>query len=299
MLSLRRKILSNPAYDKVIEKVTCKKHYVGKGDTSFSVSKMKLCVERYQYQMKGIAQLLKADTLEKVCENIQNFCYNFFDYEADKNDQFLRSPACSWFHRFAGIDCKSYSIIASSILSELGINHFIRKVSYDKNDLDNYTHVYVVVPLDQKTKNWIELEKANYYMIDGTINSMFEVEFVSKRDEFMSNPHYILNGPNKMQHALHGFSFNNISWSSITNLFNSTACWGGNAYTPELLTANMANAFTLFSQLIEQFNTNLANGNFTEMAKNYADIKGWGQVLFVASRVVRYSRSWSEWLWFD
>ena len=48
---------------------------------------------------------------------------------------------------------------------------------------DGFTHVYVVVPKNQKTANLTQ----GYYVIDGTINTMQELPYLEKDDVLVDN----------------------------------------------------------------------------------------------------------------
>jgi hypothetical protein len=282
--NLHRKVLDGNNYDSLLPKVKCEMRFVGKGDTSFSVSQMKQCVADYNYQTKAIARLLDAKTLNQTCANVQFFCYWHFDYDADTTDQKLRSPACSWYQRYSGIDCKSYTIIASCILKNLGINHFIRKVAYDLPE--NYTHVYVIVPTDQTVTRWQDV--TNYYMIDGTIDTMHEMDFVEARDEFIKGMnHYVLNGPKQLT----GINFQSISFNNISNLIHSLSCLGGTAYTNDLLNANVAKLTDYYNGLVGNLNDAISQANWQEAALIYNEFEGMASVFVNAS--------WDKKWWFD
>lgn len=78
--------------------------------------------------------------------------------EDPRKNQWVQTPSFFWYRRRG--DCKSFTVFISSILQNLGIPHFIRYVSYNKNFLlprsaRPYTHVYPValingreVPID-------------------------------------------------------------------------------------------------------------------------------------------------------
>ena len=93
----------------------CEKVPLGKGDTDFSVLKMEEWIRKHQSQTVDVAKQLKKSSLEQTCAAIHDHLYWNFQYKADLSDQLLRSPACAWQQRNDGIDCKSYSILASSI----------------------------------------------------------------------------------------------------------------------------------------------------------------------------------------
>lgn len=287
--SLRRKILDGKQYESLLPKVVCERRFVGKGSTDFSVSQMKNCVTEFNYQTKPIARLLNASELGQLCNNVHVFLFNHFDYDADTDDQFLRSPACSWYHRYSGIDCKSYTIVASCILTNLQVNHFIRKVSYDEPG--NYTHVYAIIPVDQSISNWEDL--GDYYMIDGTIPTMKELDYKYAKDEFMSGmKHYVLNGRPYLNGLAStpedqpgdggsgsGISFNQIgsffkkiNFSSISGLFSNIACWGGTAYNADILGLNVTKLNDEVNNRIIVINQDVAQLNTTKLASDLKEL---------------------------
>lgn len=189
---LFRKISAGKEFEKVIPKSRNEKVDGGYGNTDHSIEKMVFVVNTYSWQMRGVANLLQKRSLKKTVEAIYDFTYNHFQYKADGAEQMLRSPARSWRERYIGIDCKSYSIIASSILTQMDILHYIRKVKQPGLAPNEFTHVYVVVPVDQETGNLHN----GYYTIDGTVHDNKEVVFLGTKDYFMEGlQHSILNGP--------------------------------------------------------------------------------------------------------
>lgn len=189
---LHREIHSGREFDKLIPKSTCKKVNAGIGDTDHSIEKMVVVVESYSWQMAKVAAKLQKSSLRKTTDAIYDFLYNHFQYKADGAEQMLRSPACSWYDRYNGIDCKSYSILASCILTEMDLYHYIRKVKQPGYAPDDYTHVYVIIPVDQESGSL----NAGYYVIDGTVHDNKEVRFIYAKDEFMQGlQHSMLNAP--------------------------------------------------------------------------------------------------------
>jgi len=154
---------------------------------------MKVWVETFYKQVAKLSQILKGKTILETCDKIHYFLYYDIQYQADGVTQNLRSPANSWFNRRDGIDCKSYSIFASSVLMNLGIKHYIRQIKQPKFNPKQYTHVYVVVPFDQASG---KLDKG-HTIIDGTIMSNKEPSYTDKKDVFMDQklPHIGLNCP--------------------------------------------------------------------------------------------------------
>lgn len=192
-IRLYRQIKPGKQYETLIPKSNCKRIDGGKGNTSYSVEQMAKVVQKYYDQMAKVAKKLKTSSLKNTCQNIQEFAYWNFQYKLDNGDQLLRSPACSFASRSLGIDCKSYSIIVASILQNLGIKSYFRRVAYSSEK--PYSHVYNIIPKDQKTGN---LDKG-HYTIDGTLNLSVETEpyYFTKQDKLMELDHFILNAPPK------------------------------------------------------------------------------------------------------
>ena len=170
----------------------CKPQDLGNGDTYHSINEMKDWVlDTYQQINKKEAKkhFSKAQ-LSDTCAAIHEFLYNHFQYKADSLKQNLYSPSCAWENRHEGIDCKSYSIVASCILVQLGIKHYIRKIKQPGHNPDAWSHVYVIVPVDQKKG----LLTSGYFTIDGTIATTIEPIFTTKHDIYMDLPHQGLKG---------------------------------------------------------------------------------------------------------
>lgn len=119
---------------------------------------------------RRIAHLLKGKTVKKTCQNIWEFCYRHFQYKEDaKGKEQVRRPSRSWKDRKTGIDCDCFSVLISSILTNLNIPHFFRVTRYTQ---DWFEHIYVVVP-----------HKNDSYFIDPVINQpLYEVPFTENKD---------------------------------------------------------------------------------------------------------------------
>ena len=168
-MELYRPLEPKYKYDKYFPKTSCHQNKLGFGDTDFGVKQMVQWAEKYSWQAEKIAKKLKADTLLKTLENVHQFIYNNFQYKPDDDVQHIQSIACAWQSREGGINCKGYSTIASSILQQLGIRHYIRRVSYDGT---NYTHVFVVVPVNNQE-----------IIIDGTLPEFnHTTQYITKKD---------------------------------------------------------------------------------------------------------------------
>jgi hypothetical protein len=185
--ALKRQLRTGKEYDKLIPRVNCKPTALGKGDTFFTVDQMKEWIEKYSFQTMALAKKLKGKGLKETVDNIYNFLYNHIQYTADGETQRLLSPACAWKQRHAGLDCKSFSVFASSILLNLGIEHLIRQIKQPGFHPNEFTHVYVVIP----HKN-----SSNGFIIDATKHQNVESIYIEKADQIMNKlTHVGLNAP--------------------------------------------------------------------------------------------------------
>ncbi len=158
---------------------------LGKGDTSEAIRQMRQTALKYQHHTQELSKIFFSESnLEQLCTDIHQFLYWHLQYSIDGDAQLLRSPACSWRSRYQGIDCKSYSIFASTILLNRGVKHYMRRIK-QVNNPNGFTHVYVIVPIDQKKATL----KQGYYIIDGTINLSVkkELPFLVADDIFVAD----------------------------------------------------------------------------------------------------------------
>ncbi len=137
----------------------------------------------------GLHKILQEKDISATVAVIYGFLYSHIQYSADWQTQNLRSPACSWYARKRGIDCKSYSIFAACILENLGLNYSIRRVKQPGSHPDLWSHVYVTVPLDQTSNPQQQLDEKNYLVIDATKHENSEVAYLEKHDTIMSQKH--------------------------------------------------------------------------------------------------------------
>lgn len=190
---LAREIKSGKQYDSLIPDSDCLKIKSGKGNTEYSVTQMVDVVKHYSHQTAKVAKKLKKSSLTSTLQSIQDFVYWHIQYKIDESDQLLRSPACSWASRYDGVDCKSYSIFVASILQQLGIKSYFRRVSYSPDK--PYSHVYNVIPVEQKNGDL----NHGYYIVDGTINTSIYNEPNFYKNSDMEIPidlkHYTLAAP--------------------------------------------------------------------------------------------------------
>lgn len=185
---LHRPIWSGFGYDRYFPESACEITNLATGNTAVAIKEMAKWAKKYAHHCKDIAPILYGDDLEETVNSIQDFLYNHIQYSIDGENQNLKSPACAWATRVEGTDCKSYSIFASAILLNLDIKHYLRRIK-QASVPDAYTHVYVVVPVDQKTGKL----NNGYFIIDGTIQLNNELAFTAKDDIFME-PNLTING---------------------------------------------------------------------------------------------------------
>jgi len=191
---LKRKLRTGKEYDKLIPSVSCKTTPLGSGNTFFTVDRMKDWIEKYRHQTAKIALRLEGRTVEETVNNIYQFLYDHIQYTADGSLQQLRSPACTWMQRKQGVDCKSYSVFASSILSNLGIIHAVRQVRQTYFYPEEFTHVYVVIFKDQSKEHYDS--NAPTFVLDATKHQNTEVNYLEKVDLYMNKlAHVGLNAP--------------------------------------------------------------------------------------------------------
>lgn len=218
--SLYRKIISGKEYDKYFPYSDCSSIKLAEGDTKVAIDNMALWAKKYKHHTNKLASDLFAVTLHKkglevLCKELHSFLFWNFQYSIDTSKQNLRSPACAWSTRKEGIDCKSYSILASTTLLNLGIHHYLRRIKI--NPTEGYSHVYVVVPKNQKDPK--NLDKG-YFVIDGTLKHTLEPVFSGKDDVFMeSTIIYGLAGVTEAKLPIYGLAggLNNPLKTSLLN----------------------------------------------------------------------------------
>lgn len=278
-----RELLDGKEFDHLIPEGKCKSSFVGKGMTDFSIVQMKAVVDQFNWQADDLADVLERENLEQTCVAIHHFLYKHFQYSADANSQFLRTLACSWFDRRNGIDCKSYSISSSCILTSLGIKHMIRRINQDAKP-GNWSHVYVIVPRDQNTGN---IENG-YITIDGTLPTMDEPFFTYKSDEIMSMPHFVLNGSRAQSDGL------GLAVGDIKNYMNALSCIGGSAYKDTDYKNNVAKIVAYFDENIAAYNQAIANKQWSTMATEAVEIIGMAKLMAANFRIKRNEKNWNS-----
>ncbi len=294
---LRRELEPGDDFDQLLPKVTCEQNYLGEGDTEFTVEQMAEWIRLYEWQTEKVARVLHRKFLKQTVSSIHDWLFDHLQYLADKKEQFLRSPACSWYSRRIGIDCKSYSIFASSLLLNMGISHYIRRIKQPGSNPNDWTHVYVVVPEDQTFGN---LDKG-YYVIDGTLEIEDEPIYLQSDDLKMSNlPHFGLNAPSAPhlgQPGLTGINISeiikNFSWKKLSALTGAIDCIGGSALTDAGLKTWMDNIDIYFQGLVARINNGLQNNNFADVSAAVCEFYG-NSKMFVQAAEVNLTEGWNS-----
>ena len=136
----------------------------------------------FNYQVKPIAYLFKGSSTLETAKNIWAFIYHNIKYiEDDNGHQKIKSPSRTIYDRFG--DCKSFSVLAGSLLNSLKIPFSFRFVSYEKGSKD-VTHVYIIVQNEGKQivldacLPYFNLEKSFFYNIDYNMSKISQVNGV-------------------------------------------------------------------------------------------------------------------------
>lgn len=306
--SLYRDLLNGKQFDHLIPKSKCDgaSGNSGNGDTDHSISKMIQAVKQFSHQTDQLAYELEEDTLPETIASIHWFLFNHIQYLEDDEEQILRSPACSWKSRVSGIDCKNYSIFASSICNSLQIAHFIRKVNYTDVP-EAYSHVYVIVPVDQEKQ---DLNKG-YFIIDGTLEYNNEINFIEKKDYKMvhttlAKPNYGMNGWQDILNSSGGqivqagasggiesaittglnfipygstivtaFKFlKNFDFNKIKDIIKHIDCWGGSAFNNDEAQKQVTKIFVAYQQKLDVINGCIIEKRFQDLSHAYHELLG-------------------------
>lgn len=265
--ALIRPLKNGNEYNSLFPTPKEKKVRLQKGDTHTSIELIIKWALENNHEVKLVAPKLKKGSLSETCYAIHDFLFNHFQYEADGEAQLLRSPAYAWKHRYKGIDCKSYSIIASCILLQLGIKHYIRKIKQPAFNPEHFTHVYVIVPVNQTTGSLNQ----GYYTIDGTLKSTQEPNYINKKDFFMDKlQHYGLNGTTGNLEGLNGFSYDDVKSAFSTPI----SCWGGSAFSGDRANSEGQKIGAYFELLLNKINNNVASNDLVSLSQNVNKLDG-------------------------
>lgn len=218
---LYRPLLSGSQFDSLFKTSHCKPKYLGTGNTKIVLGQMKKWAFKHQDQTEMLSEALLQNDLVSTVNNIQWFLFNHIQYSIDEKDQKLKSPGCAWATRQAGSDCKTYTIVGSCILLNLGIHHYLTRVKL--NDPDAFTHVYIKIPLNQDNPKLTKQSKflEDYIIIDGTIQKNYEQQPLDNDNLYMEPdlPIYGLAMPQVEQTMALGCGCNNATPTPALNGF--------------------------------------------------------------------------------
>ena len=179
-VQLYRTLKDGAAYERLIPVYKGTEHNFDKeADNSNTYDTLRYMSEwayKYAYQMKDVAPLLKGRSIQETVNKIYSFLYSHFQYKLDGETQNLYSPSAAWHFRRTGFDCKTYSILASTILQNLGIQHSFRMVQQAGIMPGEWSHVYVIVPNGN-----------THLVIDATTHTNKEVSYTNKHDYTMKH----------------------------------------------------------------------------------------------------------------
>ncbi|MEO4005800.1 hypothetical protein [Flavobacterium sp. CAU 1735] len=292
---LYRPILSGSEYNKLIPDAPCMEFSLGNGDTGFTVTAMETWIKEHFKQLSKIAPLLKAETLQQTIANIHGWTCWHFQYVRDDAEQRLKSPACAWKTRSQGMDCKSYTIVVSSLLLNLGIKHYIRRIKQPGSDHPNeYSHVYAIVPFDQNTADL----KSGYYTVDATLllNNV-EVEHTEPKDTLMDFKHTGLNGvakyrPGKPRRGL-GISLGDIKSLNFGSLFSNMSCWGGSAYESQDIQRMLPGIMAKYKKNYDEINVAVATKDMAKLSQTVAYAQAWPFAAWNKLQNIFYGKKWN------
>lgn len=164
-----RNIKKGEQFNKLLPLSKNRKVFLGSGDTFLSLDQMRKVIFETLDETDQLAKQLAGKDIRETVNNIKNFVYWHVQYRQDRSEQKLHSPAKTWSIRSTGVDCKSYSIFTSSILTNLGIPNSLRQIKQPAFNPEYWSHVYIVVP-------------DHNLVIDGTVLYNHEPPFVEKFD---------------------------------------------------------------------------------------------------------------------
>ena len=153
-------------------------------DTDDTIELIKNVVFSTLAQTAQLANALRGKDLKTTCQNVWNFVYWHVQYEKDTpGHEEIRHPARTWADRVQGVDCDDYSVLISSILTNLKIPHALRVTAYQ----GDWQHIYVVVPKNGNPHGLTQDRRNEYIAIDCVPDHFdFEEKYSRKQDTAMT-----------------------------------------------------------------------------------------------------------------
>lgn len=129
-----------------------------------------LVVSKTLKDTKKVAAALKKSNNLLTSRAVFDFFYKHYAYKLDAYGvEQVRRPARAWRDRKSGIDCDCFATSVSSVLTNQGIDHYLKIIAI--NGRENFQHIYVVVP---KFKDADITKRSNYWVIDPVLNRFDE-----------------------------------------------------------------------------------------------------------------------------
>lgn len=312
---LNRKLKKGAEYEGLIPKYQGVKHNFETSnqlsDTYETLQYMANWVKKYHSQMTHVAKKLKRSTTQQTVNAIYEFLYWHFQYKLDESLQQLYSPSAAWHFRKTGFDCKTFSLLASCILTELKLDHSFRKVKQASIMPGMWSHVYVVVH-----------DKGIDRVIDATKKTNTEVSYLQKFDFKMQNLKHIgLAAPGRMpvvsyaKPAFNGLgsgttargigyakpmglgstSFSSMVGSlNISNLFGNIDCTLAinSSLNPKRLKGYLTNVEAYYKDLFAKLNMAVNEKNATQVSNLVAEFFG-NSAMFEAASIKNRSKGWN------
>lgn len=197
MIGKKKILKSGKKYDKYFQPSKQKNTEIARSNVMQTLDIMQDLITRTLSQTGPISMVLKKNNVYDTSKAIWYFLYDHIQYQLDKSGiEQLREPNRTWNDRKADCDC--FSIFASSILTNLGIDHSLRITKY--NGKSHFQHVYIVVHSNGKE-----------IIIDPVVDAFnFEKPYSEKHDKKMKIRHQILSGFGNTEGASFGYEFDHI-----------------------------------------------------------------------------------------
>jgi hypothetical protein len=138
--------------------------------------------KRTAWQVKKLAKELKGNSFAQTLANNSKFVLDHIAYvKDDPQHEQIRSPRRT-IHDGKG-DCDCFSVLLAALLINQGIKFKFRIASYANNP-GSWTHIYLIVPKDQKA---LSTGAGQYITLDPVTNRHnYEVNFLRKKDYDMA-----------------------------------------------------------------------------------------------------------------
>ncbi len=330
-MMLHRKLESGSQYSRLIPNYLSIRHRfelpADYSNTYDTLEFMAIWTNKYAYQFEKVANVLKGKNVLETVKNNYNFLYKHFQYKIDENLQQIYAPSAAWHYRKVGFDCKSFSVLAMSLLLCQNIEASFVKVKLPGSN--DWSHVYVQIPY-----------QGSYLIIDATTHDNKEVNFIEKHEfnmnnlkhiglasPFMDTPYLdldtpslacpgqacscnsgalsnpysndpyavvVYNGAGSLNGDFSLNSFDNLSIDSFMGIFSTPiSCWGGSAFSGERAQSETTKISEYFAKLLVNINNAVRDKNMILLSNSYLKFEG---ILFTAIKAyaAKKSEGWNK-----